>query len=189
MNTETQKLRDTVHVDTGLMENRDFNRLKIKYHKLMFYPPHNGNWITHGRHLTMIMIGTLPMFKSNETAWLLSRLIFFKNLSTWEYMLTVRTMVYLKPVNLAPPSSSSSSKPPYLSTTCSTTLCHKNYVERPQNIETRRKKKIEQEKLEGKSLMIRSTLSINSVSEWRQTLQIYVCLELNQQVEFSCWHI
>ena len=58
------------------------------------------------------------------------------------------------------------------------------------------------------SLMISSTLSIYSVSEWRQTLEmglgdvppprsiyfsltensllICVCLELNQQVEFSC---
>ena len=31
---------------------------------------------------------------------------------------------------------SSSSRPPYLSPTCSTTGCHKNYLERPQNIET-----------------------------------------------------
>ena len=71
------------------------------------------------------------------------------------------------------------------------------------------KTKIEQEKLEGKSL-IRSTLSIYSVREWRQklkmglgdapppfiyfsltenTLEVCVCLELNQKVEFSCWHI
>ena len=40
------------------------------------------------------------------------------------------------------------------------------------NKKTRIKKKIEQEKLEGKSLMISSTLSIYSISEWRQTLEM-----------------
>ena len=115
----------------------------------------------------------------------------------------------MRPVTLSPLSSSSFSKPPYLSPTCSTTGCHKNYLERPQNIETRnkKKKKIEQEKLEGKSLMLIYTLSIYSVSKWRQTLEmglgdvpppsiyfsltentlpIRVSSELNQQVEFSC---
>jgi len=42
----------------------------------------------------------------------------------------------------------SSSKPPYLSSNCSTTRCHKNYLERPQNVETRNKKK--KENLTGK---------------------------------------
>ena len=119
---------------------------------------------------------------------------------------------YLIPVTLTPLSSSSFSKPPYLSPTCSTTRCHKNYLERPQNIETRnkKKKKIEQEKLEGKSLMLSYTLSIYSVSKWRQTLEMglgdvppplhlfqpdrkYIrnmCFfELNQQVEACCLHI
>ena len=93
----------------------------------------------------------------------------FKNLSTWEYTLTVRTMVYLIPVTLTPPSSCSSSKPPYLSSTCSTTRCHKNNLERPEYVETRKKKN---DKLEEKSLMMLSTLSIYSVSKWRQTLEM-----------------
>ena len=76
---------------------------------------------------------------------------------------------YLRPVTLTP-----LPHPPSLSPTCSTTGCHKNYLERPQNIETRnkKKKKIEQEKLEGKSLMLIYTLSIYSVSKWRQTLEM-----------------
>ena len=60
----------------------------------------------------------------------------------------------------------SSSNPPYLSPTCSTTRCHKNYLERLQSVETRnkkqeekRKKKIEQENWKGSLLMISSTLS------------------------------
>ena len=56
MNTEEiQKLKkDEVHADTDLRGNKAFIRLKIKYHKLVFYPSHNGNWITHSRPLTLI---------------------------------------------------------------------------------------------------------------------------------------
>ena len=51
-------------------------------------------------------------------------------------------------------------KPPYLSPTCSSTRCQKNYLERPlkcrnEEQEARRKKKIEQEKVKGKFLNIR----------------------------------
>ena len=50
-------------------------------------------------------------------------------------------------------------------------MSHKNYLERPQK-KANKKKKIKQEKLEGTSLMISFTLSIYSVSEWRQTLEV-----------------
>ena len=66
------------------------------------------------------------------------------------------------------PSYPSSYKLAYLFHTCSTTQCHKNYFEMPQNVETRRKKKIEQEKWNGNSPKISFKLSIFSVSEWRQ---------------------
>ena len=51
-NTEAHKIRHEVHDDTGLGGNRAFNRLK--YHKLVFYPPYNGYWITHGIPMRMI---------------------------------------------------------------------------------------------------------------------------------------
>ena len=104
----------------------------------------------------------------NRWESMLSGSIFFKNLSTWEYMLTVRPIVYLIPVTLKPPSSFSTSKPHYLSPTCSTTLCHKNW---PSNIETRNKKKKKIANWDG-NLMISSTLSIYSINEWRQTLEM-----------------
>ena len=57
---------------------------------------------------------------------------------------------------------SASYKPPYLSPTCSTTQCQKNYSERPQSIETTNRKKIE-ENLCCKLL----TVNFSDV-DWRQ---------------------
>ena len=103
---------------------------------------------------------------------MLSQLIFLKNLSTWEYMLTVRIMVYLIPVtlhpHLYPPNLLISLLPaPQLDVTRTIWRGLK-----PKKQGTRRKKKIKQEKLEGKSLMISCTLSIYSASKWRQTLEM-----------------
>ena len=51
---------------------------------------------------------------------------------------------------------------------------YKNYGEASKQLkqEIRRKKKIDKEKLEGKSLIISFTLSIYFVSEWRKTLEM-----------------
>ena len=98
--TETQKIRDDVHADTCLRGNRAFNRLLIKYHGLVFYP-HNGNWITHGRPLTIIGERHTPCVLKRWDS-MLSGLIFLTNLSMCEYTLTERTMVYLIAVTLTP---------------------------------------------------------------------------------------
>ena len=59
------------------------------------------------------------------------------------------------------PSHPSSSKLPFLFLICSTTWCHKNYLERPQNEETRNKKQKKLINKNGREIFVNKLYTIN----------------------------